>query len=217
MQYYKLWNPRLNLALQDSVTPLERGLETPKHMKDLTGVSMFQNKPNISLIGFMGSGKTTIGRLIAKIEDLKFCDTDALIVEKSDGKSITDIFNDFGEKYFRGLEADAIKSLKDVKSSVISCGGGVVLNEDNMRLLREISVVVYLHANSEKIYSNLKKSDSVRPLLLVDDVMAEIDSLLKVRKPLYMKYCHIAVDVTDFGVKESAYSVLRLLGCVDTP
>ena len=170
---------------------------------------LFSGKSNISLIGFMCSGKTTLGRRIAKRKGLSHYDIDRMIINH-EGKSITDIFDEHGERYFRMLESDMVVALKDTKRSVISCGGGVVLNEENMRILREISLVIYLHMSSDKIYRHLG-SGTHRPLLLGDDTETKIDSLLEIRKPLYMKHCHIAVDVTDFNIDESVALILGLL------
>jgi len=157
----------------------------------------------------MCSGKTTLGRHIAKIKKMSYYDTDKMVVDYAK-KSIANIFNDDGEKYFRVLESDMLKTLKDVKNSVISCGGGVVLDESNVRLLREISTIVYLHASVDKIYQNLGKSNN-RPLLQGEDAKAKISDLLAVRKPIYMKSCHIAIDVTDFSIEKSIAMILKLI------
>ena len=180
-------------------------------LKSIRGMKIneFSGKPNISLIGFMCSGKTTLGRNIARLKNLSHHDTDKMIINH-EGKSITDIFDEHGEKYFRTLEAAMIESLKNVKGSVISCGGGVVLNEANMQILREISVVIYLHMSPEKIYERLGRNNN-RPLLTGEETESKISGLFESRKPLYMKYCHKAVDVTDFSIEESVALILGMI------
>jgi len=167
---------------------------------------------NISLIGFMGSGKTTIGKRISEIKNLAFYDIDAMIVDEAQ-KSIADIFDEFGEAHFRLLETNMIKSLKSVKNAVISCGGGAALFDENIRILREISTVVYLQASVDKILANLEslENEDTRPLLLGSEPKAKVERILKIRKPIYMKSCHISVDVTKFNVDEAALKLLGLL------
>jgi shikimate kinase len=102
-------------------------------------------KTNIALIGFMGTGKTAVGRLLAEKLNKKFLEQDSLIEQKA-GKSIPEIFRQNGEISFRELEIAATKEIAREQNAVIACGGGVVLNKINIDRLKESSVVVYLTA-----------------------------------------------------------------------
>ena len=105
---------------------------------------------NIVLIGFMGSGKTTVGRALSAKSDMEFLDTDALIESKEDCK-ISTIFTEKGEAHFRALENAALKSLAVTKDKVISTGGGIVSSHNNRELLKKAGKVIYLRVSPEKI------------------------------------------------------------------
>ncbi|MCX8186001.1 MAG: shikimate kinase [Sulfolobales archaeon] len=150
--------------------------------------------PNISLVGFMGSGKTTVGNLLAKQLGFNFVDLDRVIEGKLD-MEIDVIFSKFGEEYFRDVEAEVIKEvLSGVDNTVISCGGGVVLREGNVNVLRERSIVIYLRISADEAYRRLKHCDD-RPLLKDRDKKAVINDLLRIREPLYLRAAHMVVDV----------------------
>ena len=117
---------------------------------------------NIILIGFMGSGKTTVGRELSKELDKPFIDMDEEI-EKMENITISEIFKINGEKYFRDIETNFLKSFKDT-DSIISTGGGVILKEENTKLLKQLGKIIFLHADINHILNNLKEDDS-RPLL----------------------------------------------------
>ncbi|MBI5207500.1 MAG: shikimate kinase, partial [Candidatus Firestonebacteria bacterium] len=111
---------------------------------------------NIILIGFMGTGKSSIGKLLAKKKNKQFVDIDEEI-EKSENLSITEIFNNYGEDYFRDLESKYLQRIiEQKKDCVIACGGGVVLKEKNINLLKKNSVVILLSAETEVIYNIIK-------------------------------------------------------------
>ncbi len=111
---------------------------------------------NIVLTGMMGSGKSTVGRELADKLDFKYIDTDNMI-EKQVGKSISDIFEKAGESSFRKLEKDAVRCVALLDNYIISTGGGVVKDNENLKELRKKSVVVYLYAPAEILYDRLKK------------------------------------------------------------
>ncbi|KAB3529234.1 chorismate mutase [Alkaliphilus pronyensis] len=118
---------------------------------------------NIILIGFMGSGKTTIGRELSKTMELPYRDIDNLIEEKEQF-SISEIFHKYGEEHFRALERKMVHEVCSYKSTIISCGGGVVLDYNNIVELKKDGIVVLLEASEESIYSRVKNSTN-RPLL----------------------------------------------------
>lgn len=147
----------------------------------------------ISLVGLPGSGKSTIGRHLAKRLGLAFMDSDALI-EKEIGSSIRAFFDREGELAFRAVEARMLASLLDRGSDgVLSTGGGAVLKSENRQLLRDRSHVVYLRSSPEEIYRRLRH-DRNRPLLQVADPLQKLQSLFAERDPLYREVAHFTIE-----------------------
>lgn len=142
---------------------------------------------NIYLIGFMGVGKTTVGLRLAEELGYEFVDTDE-IIETNEAMSISEIFAKKGEEYFRKLESDVIKELSGKDKLVVSCGGGVIKNEDNVRLMKKSGNVILLEAPAEVIYYRVKDFDN-RPLLEGRKNVRGIQGLLDERKPLYDMAC----------------------------
>ena len=152
------------------------------------------------MIGFMGSGKSTIGiklsyRLRRVVED-----TDKLIVRKT-GRNISDIFAKEGEAYFRELETDVLRSLCETCSpkyspKIFSVGGGTPVREENRPLLRQLGIVVYLRIRPEPVYQRLK-GDTTRPLLQGDNPQEKIRTLLEARKEAYESCADLVIDVDD--------------------
>ena len=140
---------------------------------------------NVVLCGFMGSGKTTVGRLLAQRLGRRFVDLDELIAQAA-GQSIAEIFKTRGEPYFRALETKAAKQLSGAGGSVISCGGGTVLNPENAALLRTNGKLIYLAVRPETVLARLRQ-DVTRPLLAGDEAQKKqrITALLAQREPLY--------------------------------
>jgi len=138
---------------------------------------------NIVLIGFMGCGKTEVGKILADKLGYTFIDTDS-IIEKKMGKSISEIFHEYGEEHFRGLETGVVKELSGMRRCVISTGGGMVIHRENLLRLKKDGVMIWLKASPETIYGRVK-SEHHRPLLRVEDPLQEINKLLGLREPLY--------------------------------
>lgn len=149
---------------------------------------------NIVLIGFMGTGKTVLGKILAKSLKMEFIDTDSLIEEK-DGKSVARIFCENGERYFRKLERDVIKVVSRKNNAVISTGGGVVLSPGNMKQLRRNGVIICLKSKPEVILKRIKRQKGIRPLLNKPDPLKEIRSLLRERAPYY-KQADFVIDTS---------------------
>ena len=142
---------------------------------------------NIVLVGFMGTGKTTVGRLLAEQTGMPLVDIDAMIAERA-GKSINEIFAEDGEAHFRTLEREIVKELAARDGQVISTGGGIVLNPDNIADFEKTGLVVCLLASAETVLERVQH-DTTRPLL-AGDKEAKILQLLESRKPLYEAIPH---------------------------
>src|SRR5262245_55691172 len=127
-------------------------------------------KKNIVLVGFMGCGKSKVSRLLTEVIGWKRFSTDK-IIEKEQGKTIPEIFAESGEAYFRQLEAKTVAKLSDKKRALIDCGGGVVINPTNIKLLKKDGVLFYLKASPECLYENIKVG-KVRPLMQVKNPLA---------------------------------------------
>jgi len=162
---------------------------------------------NIALIGFMGAGKTTVGRILAERLGLRFVETDDL-VERMAGKTIPRIFEEDGEETFRRLEAEAVRKAAAMEGVVISCGGGVVLRRENVEALRNTCVVVYLKTSPEEAYRRTA-GDEGRPLLKVEDRMKRIRELLSAREPLYESSADIVVETDGLTPTEVADRVIE--------
>lgn len=145
------------------------------------------NKSNIILTGFMGTGKTTLGRHLAKVLNYDFVDTDQQI-EAQTGQSIADIFANEGEAAFRQLETRLVKNLATEHELVIATGGGLVLNPLNVILLEKSGLIVCLTAPPEEILARVSRQQHIRPLLQQADPLARIKDLLAQRAPAYAQF-----------------------------
>ena len=159
---------------------------------------------NIALIGMMGSGKSTIAKLLAnRLKDFSFVDTDEEII-KSQKISINEIFEKYGEKTFRTIETEQLKEILKKDNQVIATGGGIVISEDNLNLLLNNSVLIYLKAEPEELYKRVKNNKE-RPLLNDCNIKEKIINLLGQREEKYKK-AHFTIDTTnktpDIIVKE---------------
>ncbi len=163
---------------------------------------------NIVLTGFMGSGKSTVGRELAKRLGMRIVDTDELIEERM-CMSINDIFSRHGEAGFRDIERQVVEQVSKLEGRVIITGGGVVLNKENIANLRRNGVIIYLHARPEVIYERVKHHRH-RPLLNVDDPRKKIKELVEYRAPFYADN-DISIDTSDKSPKEVAEKIIKAL------
>lgn len=161
---------------------------------------------NIVLVGFMATGKTTIGRMLARKLGFEFVDCDAEI-EKAEGMKITEIFKQHGEDRFREIETAYLRSLGERSKLVISTGGGAVTRPANREVLPQLGYVVWLHTKKRIIFDRVM-SNSNRPLVQTADPMGTIKSLLKVRKPLYKEVADIRVKTHSLTMEETAEGVI---------
>jgi len=155
---------------------------------------------NIVLIGFMGSGKTTVGEALSEKCGREFLDTDALI-EAEEGRKISEIFAKEGEGHFRTLENATLRSLLESEDKIISTGGGIVTSVDNRKLLKDAGRVVYLRVKPETVVKRLEGDES-RPLLKGDDKLSKVENLLSSRKAMYEDAADIIIDVDYLLVEE---------------
>ena len=160
---------------------------------------------NIILIGFMGTGKTTIGKILHKKLQIPFIDMDSKIIEYT-GKPINKIFEDEGELYFRKLERQLTKQLIQQNNQIISTGGGIVLNQDNINDLMETGLVICLCASIETIVKRLKNDES-RPLLLGNKIK-KIEELLNDREHLYGQI-PIQIETDSKSTQEIASIIIK--------
>ncbi len=157
---------------------------------------------NIVLIGYRGSGKSTIGRGLAARLGLGFVDTDELVVSRS-GKSIRELFELVGESGFRDLETAAVQEAAARDDMVISAGGGAVLRRENVTMLKRNARVVWLSAPAEVLFARIQadsQTAATRPNLTARGGLDEVRRLLADRAPLYASLADVVVDVSDMDV-----------------
>lgn len=166
---------------------------------------MKSKEDNISLIGFMGAGKSTVGPILAKKLKKKFVELDSEI-EMEMGISVSEIFTMFGEDYFRRIEKRMLKRILFRRGVVVSCGGGVVLDKENRALLKERSVVIWLDISEDEVVRRLA-GDKNRPLL-AGDFKRNIPNLLKDRFIFYEETFDIRIDVNSMDVDRIVSAIL---------
>ena len=164
---------------------------------------------NISLIGFMGSGKTTIGKILAEKTGFLFVDIDR-IIEYVYGEKINKLFQDHGENYFRNLESSTVDKLYiNNTNCVFACGGGVFETEKNIEIIRKNSFVIFLNIDTETAYNRLKESDE-RPLLNTgEDIRLKIDWLINKRFKTYLDNSDTQITVDEREPEYFANEILK--------
>ncbi|MBP8968112.1 MAG: shikimate kinase [Lachnospiraceae bacterium] len=179
-------------------------MSNTRHKKN----SEYKKGPHLVLIGFMGSGKTSIGRSLSYKLKRAFYDTDKMIEDK-EGITISEIFAVKGEKYFRELETSVLREIREDKiPRIYSLGGGTPVSLQNQPLIKTIGTVVYLRLRPEEVWERLK-GDTTRPLLQCDDPLARIQSLMKLRAPAYERCADIIIDN---GSKDRDEVITEILG-----
>ncbi len=161
---------------------------------------------NVILIGCMGCGKSSVAVKLSYRLKQSMTDTDRWI-EKKQGKTIAEIFEQDGEEAFRQMETDALKYLKDTaKNQVISVGGGMPVREENRVLMKELGKVIYLRATAETLYERVRE-DGARPLLQCDNPLERIRKLLEERKDAYESAADIIIDVDGKNFGQILYEI----------
>lgn len=162
---------------------------------------------NIYLVGFMGTGKTAVGKALAKKKKLQFVDLDDLI-ELREKMTISDIFAKDGEPYFRKVEKRVLKEVSREKKFVVACGGGIVLDKDNIKIMKETGIIICLTASPQVI---LERTSAYRhrPLLNVSNPRKQIELLLKLRSPYYAQ-ADKTIDTSKISVKEAVEKIVKV-------
>ena len=166
----------------------------------------------IILIGFMGTGKTAVGKILSDKLNIKFIDMDYEI-EKSEKKSINDIFKEHGEEYFRRLEINMLKESLYYEDVIISTGGGLLTSDENLNILKRENKVIFLDGNAETIQKNVSKEIDKRPLLKESkNVYETIEKLLEKRYDKYNSVCDIKININDKNIQEVVSEILVSIG-----
>ncbi len=158
----------------------------------------------------MGTGKTAVGRELSRMLDMKIVNIDTEI-ELSQKMTINEIFKNYGEEYFRNIETGLIKKFSEKENVIISTGGGAVLREENMELLRKNGVIFCLNASPATIFERTSRSGD-RPLLKVDDPKTKIKELLDSRRPYYEK-AGITIETDGKSPLRIAEEIRELFRC----
>jgi shikimate kinase len=165
---------------------------------------------NIVLIGFMGCGKSSIGRRLAARLGHSLLDSDDLIIASAGGKSITDLFAEEGEEQFRERETAELRKLVGSQGVVLATGGGAILKAENRDLLRSIGRVVWLHADPDTLFERATRSRK-RPLLEVENPRGTFNELLESRLPIYEATADIQVNATGLSHDQTVEAILGAL------
>ncbi|MCD8364621.1 MAG: shikimate kinase [Clostridiales bacterium] len=163
-------------------------------------------KKHIFLIGFMGVGKSTVSRSLKSLMKAEEIDMDAVIVQEN-RMSVSEMFEKFGENYFRDRETDLLKRIAGQSPAVVSCGGGCVLREENVSLMKESGTIVLLTAAPETIYGRVKYSRS-RPILNGHMDVAYIAELMEKRRPAYEGACDFSISTDGKRPEQIAGEIL---------
>ena len=167
---------------------------------------------NIILIGYMGSGKSTVGKKAANAVEYAFLDTDVLI-EQEEGMPIAKLFEEKGEPYFREKETETIKRLiAEPKGNIIATGGGLPMKAGNASLLKELGTVIYLKAETDTLVKRLS-GDTARPLLKNGDLREKIETMLSVRGPVYEACADMVLQTDNMSFYEIICQIENLLKC----
>lgn len=164
---------------------------------------------NIFLIGFMGVGKSTVAEYLNQNYDMKVVEMDQVIAER-EGKSISEIFAENGEEYFRNLETKLLVDLQSEQNVVISCGGGVVMREENVREMKKNGCVVLLTAKPETILERVKEDDG-RPLLQGNKNVEFITVMMEKRREKYCAAADVVIETDGRNAKEICGELVEVL------
>lgn len=164
-------------------------------------VRRMQKDRNFILIGYMGSGKSTVGKKAAKAFGFRFIDTDVCI-EEQEGCTISELFAKKGEAYFRDRETELIRSLlSEPKGMVVATGGGLPMRPENAAILKQLGTVIYLKAGQDTLVDRLT-GDTQRPLLSDGDLRGKIKSMLEIRGPVYESTADVCIATDNMSFYE---------------
>ena len=168
---------------------------------------------NIILIGPMGSGKSTIGRLIAKKLNKEFIDTDE-VLELRTGVSVSTIFEIEGESGFRERESKLVEELRDTHEAVIATGGGLILDPKNRQTINEIGFIIYLKAEIQILCERLTGSKG-RPLLDSGDLESKITKIMKERHSIYIQCANLVIETGVIGVNDMVNEIIKSVQLIE--
>jgi shikimate kinase len=175
--------------------------------REIQARSLFSH--NIFLVGFMGAGKTTVSKYLSRMLSLERIELDELIVHK-EGMTISSIFEEYGEEYFRNCESNALLELQKRSQLVVSCGGGIVLRDENIANMKRNGRVVLLAASPETTLERVKDSDE-RPILRNNMNVGFIAALMKKRRERYLKAADIIIETDGKTVQEVCEEIVAAL------
>lgn len=164
---------------------------------------------NIMLIGFMGTGKSTVSSYLSKWLDMEEVDVDALIATKAE-KSIRKIFEEYGEEYFRDLETKTLLEVQKREQLIVSCGGGIVLRDENVKAMKEHGKIVLLTATPETVYERVKDSKN-RPILNGNMNVEYIAQLMERRRERYLQCADIIIATDNKSVQQIGEEMIKKL------
>jgi len=163
---------------------------------------------NIALVGFMATGKSAVGRNLARKLHRRFVDLDALI-EKAEGRKVREIFAEKGESYFRRLEKQTLEEILSQQDQIIATGGGIILDDDNLTLLRQKSLLIGLTASADVLVGRVGRN-SKRPLLKGADMRARIEELLQQRQSRYAQ-TDVTIDTSGLTINQVVEKILNVI------
>ena len=163
---------------------------------------------NIYLVGFMGTGKTSVGKVLAKELNMRFVEMDE-VIEQREKRPITEIFAKDGEEAFRKIEKGLVAEISKEDNLVVSCGGGVVLDNENIKNLKSSGIMICLWAEPEVIYERTKDQFH-RPLLNVKDPKKRIKELFNYRRPFY-EVSDYSIDTSNLSIREVVDKIIKVI------
>lgn len=168
---------------------------------------MNERGPAIVLIGFMGAGKSSVGRMLERMTGLSRFDTDEMVAARF-GRTISQIFEEYGEESFREAETETLRELSGKGRAIIVTGGGIVIRPENVELLRRLGTVVLLAADEQTLFGRISRRTN-RPLLRTESPRATMTALLEKRLPLYRDAADVEVDTSTLAHEEVAKLILE--------
>ncbi len=174
------------------------------------GKNKHKGKKNIILVGFMGTGKTTVSKIISHKTGMSVKEIDEMIEENA-GMRITEIFNQFGEEYFRDVETQQVKVLSNSKGVIVSCGGGTVMRQQNVDYLKSTGTIILLRATADTVYERVKRGGNKRPLLNKYMSRGYISTLMKKRSETYLSVADYVIDVDDKSSEDIAEMIIDIM------
>ena len=180
--------------------------ESISNSYQLNGKTKNLAKYNIFFIGFMGVGKTTVSSYLSEMLNRKYIEIDQYI-EQQQNITIPEIFEKYGETYFRDLETETLKMLKSLDNTIISCGGGIVLRKENIDLMKKQGKIILLTATPETIYDRVKLSNE-RPILNNNMNVEFISSLMEKRKEKYLSCADFIIDTNYKNIEKVCEEII---------